>query len=91
MFYGDDIWTTNFGKWWTKFADWPSHDVNDLDTFDSNVGSHVLAELDKGSDFDFMLVHMIGLDSAGHTFGSKHPEITRKLLDTEKFVAKVID
>jgi len=37
-----------------------------------------------------MLAHMIGLDCAGHTFGSRHPEIERKLLETEAFIAKVI-
>ena len=79
VFYGDDIWTNQFGKWWTRYADWSSLDINDLDTLDSNVSSHVISELQKGSEFDFMLVHMIGVDSAGHTFGSKHPQIERKL------------
>lgn len=86
LFFGDDIWTNQFGKWWTRYADWSSLDINDLDTLDSNVSSHVISELKRGSEFDFMLVHMIGVDSAGHTFGSKHPSIERKLLETEKFI-----
>jgi len=91
LFFGDDIWTNQFGKWWTRYADWSSLDINDLDTLDQNVSSHVLSELERGSDFDFMLVHMIGVDSAGHTFGSKHPAIERKLLETEKFIKKVTE
>ena len=51
----------------------------------------MISELQKGSEFDFMLVHMIGVDSAGHTFGSKHPEVERKLGETEKFIEKVIE
>ena len=91
VFYGDDIWTNQFGKWWTRYADWNSLDINDLDTLDTNVSKHVLSELENGSDFDFMLVHMIGVDSAGHTFGSKHPQIERKLGLTEDFIRKVIE
>ena len=37
-----------------------------------------------------MLIHMIGLDCAAHTFGSRSPEIERKLLETESFIEKVI-
>ena len=51
----------------------------------------MLPELDEGSDFDFMLLHVIGMDCAGHTYGSTHPEITRKLLDTEKFIEQIIE
>ena len=48
-------------------------------------------ELENGSDFDFMLIHMIGVDCAGHTFGSKHPEIERKLRENEARIKKVIE
>ena len=34
---------------------------------------------------------MIGADSAGHSHGSKHSEVTRKLLDTENFIRKMIE
>ncbi len=46
---------------------------------DNNVSKGVLTELKDGSKFDFMIAHMIGLDCAGHTFGSRHSEIQRKL------------
>lgn len=51
----------------------------------------MIPELENGSDFDFMLLHMIGMDCAGHVYGSKHPEVTRKLKDTEMFIKKIID
>ena len=38
-----------------------------------------------------MLLHTIGVDSAGHTFGSTHPEIQRKLLETEDFIREMIE
>jgi len=46
---------------------------------DKNVSKGVLTELKDGSKFDFMIAHIIGLDCAGHTFGSRHSEIQRKL------------
>ena len=58
---------------------------------DNNVSKGVLKELRDGSNFDFMIAHMIGLDCAGHTFGSRHSEIQRKLKETEAFVAKIIE
>ena len=48
--------------------------------------THAIPELEDGSNFDFLLLHMIGMDSAGHTYGSKHPEVTRKLKETESFI-----
>ena len=86
VFYGDHIWAPQFGEWFTRFLDWPSFDLNDLDTLDANTSAEVLRELDEGSDFDIMVLHMIGVDNAGHTFGSFHPEITRKLKDIEGFL-----
>ena len=53
--------------------------------------SYVTDEMEKGSDFDLLLLHMLGMDAAGHTHGSKHPEIQRKLLDTEKFIKWIIE
>jgi phosphatidylinositol glycan class O len=37
-----------------------------------------------------MIVHAIGVDSAGHTFGSQNEHIERKLRDTENMIEEVI-
>ena len=92
VFYGDHIWEPQFGEWFSRFKEWPSSNVNDLDTLDGHVIDSVYEELNNnGGDFDIMLLHLIGVDCAGHTFGSKHSEITRKLMDTEQFIANMID
>lgn len=89
-FYGDDIWVPMFGQEFTTTYAWASHNVADLDTLDKNVSKQVLADLKAKEKFDFMLVHMIGVDCAGHTYGSRSPQIERKLLDTETFIEEVI-
>lgn len=72
-FYGDDIWVPMFGQEFTTTYAWPGTNVADLDTLDKNVSKQVLKDLENKEKFDFMLVHMIGLDCAGHTYGSKSP------------------
>ena len=38
-----------------------------------------------------MLGHIIGVDSAGHTYGSMHSEIERKLHDSEEIIKTIIE
>jgi hypothetical protein len=54
-----------------------------LDTLDLKASQAIFEELDKGSDFTLMMAHIIGIDSAGHTYDSKSSEIERKLGDTQ--------
>ena len=85
-FYGDDMWEEAFGAYFTRHQAWSGLDISNVDKVDNNLISYVTDEMEKGSDFDLLLLHMFGMDSAGHTHGSKHPEVERKLLDTEKFI-----
>jgi GPI ethanolamine phosphate transferase 3 subunit O len=90
VFYGDYIWTPMFGKYFDRYKDFESLNVRDLDTLDANVATELYRELDAGSDFDIMLCHVIGVDSAGHTYNAQHPEIERKLLDIEEMLQNII-
>ena len=38
-----------------------------------------------------MVLHLIGVDSAGHTFHSLHSEIERKLKDTEQIIEQIVE
>ena len=38
-----------------------------------------------------MIAHLIGLDHAGHAFGTKHPKLEEKLLDVEDIVERIIE
>lgn len=80
-----------FGHEFTKTYAWPGTNVADLDTLDKNVSTQVIKDLKSKERFDFMLIHMIGLDCAAHTYGSRSPEIERKLLETERFIQDIVD
>jgi GPI ethanolamine phosphate transferase 3 subunit O len=90
-FYGDYIWGPMFGKFFDKSEMFNSVDLRDLDTLDSSASKYLLKELREGSNFDFMLGHIIGIDSAGHSFFAEHPEIERKLMDAQHIIADVME
>lgn len=91
IFYGESIWTENFGQWFTKETSFPDPDVRQLDFVDNQVKELAFEELRNGSNFDLMTLHLIGLDHSGHTYGPRHPELQRKLLETEDIIAKIIE
>ena len=92
-FYGDYIWDPLFGQYWSEghHKSWPSLDVRNLDKLDDNAAKEIYKELDNGSDFDLLLGHIIGVDSAGHTYSSVHSEIERKLRDTEQIIKTIVE
>ncbi len=90
-FFGDYIWGPMFGQYFDKEEMWNSVDLRDLDTLDNGVSKRLVQELKQGSKFDFMLGHIIGIDSAGHSFDASHSEIERKLLDAEHIIQEVME
>ena len=86
MFYGDHIWTPKFGKYFDRYEEFASENTRDLDTLDNGASKGIIRELENGSDFTLMLGHIIGVDSAGHTYQSQHSEIERKLRDTQEII-----
>ncbi|KEI39169.1 uncharacterized protein L969DRAFT_94247 [Mixia osmundae IAM 14324] len=95
-FAGDDTWMQVFPPaYFAKGMTWPydSFDVADLDTVDRGVEKHLfdlLAPDSNGSSWDIFVGHSLGLDHAGHRFGSQHPELTRKLREAEATLARVV-
>ena len=80
-----------FGDWFTRYKDWPCKDILDLDTVDAGVHVEVMQELENGSDFDFLLFHISGVDFSGHSYSSYHSELTRKLIESERDIAELIE
>jgi phosphatidylinositol glycan class O len=78
-----------FGRFFDRSYPYPSFNVADLDSLDSNAGNDILTEI-KGNDFRLLIGHIIGVDHAGHTFSASHSEIERKLKDTEQLIQEVI-
>ncbi|GAA6013246.1 hypothetical protein JCM11491_006328 [Sporobolomyces phaffii] len=94
---GDETWLNVFPRGgrdgvWQEDKVWPydSFDVEDLDTVDSGVREHLLPLLDQPQDWDVVIAHGLGVDHAGHRFGADHPEMTRKLEETDQLLREVV-
>ncbi|GAA5949614.1 hypothetical protein JCM3765_002724 [Sporobolomyces pararoseus] len=93
---GDETWLNVFPKGrdgvWEDDKVWSydSFDVEDLDTVDRGVRSHLLPLLDQPRDWDIVIAHGLGVDHAGHRFGADHPEMTRKLQETDELLREVV-
>ena len=45
--------------------------------------------LDRPDDWDVLIAHYLGVDHAGHKFGPRHPEMSRKLGEADRAVRRV--
>ena len=82
VFMGDDTWTTLFEeKVFEKMYPYPSFNVKDIDTVDRNVNEKLMGILNQNTNIKWNLIiaHYLGVDHVGHTYGSKHPIMKRKL------------
>lgn len=42
-------------------------------------------------DWDLLIAHYLGVDHAGHRYGPNHPEMARKLNETNFRLEKIVD
>lgn len=54
------------------------------------IDSKIYDELKK-NDWDLLVAHYLGVDHAGHRYGPNHPEMVRKLDETNARIEKIID
>nr|XP_026495572.1 GPI ethanolamine phosphate transferase 3 isoform X1 [Vanessa tameamea] len=87
---GDDTWMRLIpGRWLRSHALYSFH-TWDLDTVDNEVDSKIYDEL-KRNDWDLLVAHYLGVDHAGHRYGPNHPEMARKLSETNVRLKKIIE
>ncbi|XP_017792375.1 PREDICTED: GPI ethanolamine phosphate transferase 3 [Habropoda laboriosa] len=90
VFMGDDTWTNLFpGKFERQFPS-PSFNVWDLDSVDKDVRYRIFFEMKK-KDWSLLIAHVLGIDHCGHKHGANHPEMTRKLNDTNTLIKEIIE
>lgn len=86
---GDDVWDSLFpGRSLRKYP-FPSFNIYDLDTVDSEVLKIFNDEFYK-DDWDMMIVHFLGVDHCGHTYGPNHPLMAKKLNQLDEFLGYVV-
>ncbi|XP_026297320.1 GPI ethanolamine phosphate transferase 3 isoform X3 [Apis mellifera] len=89
VFMGDDTWTNLFpGKFKRQFPS-PSFNVWDLDSVDKDVRYRIFFEMKK-KDWSLLIAHVLGIDHCGHKHGANHPEMSRKLNDTNTLIKEII-
>jgi phosphatidylinositol glycan class O len=74
-----------FGKYFDRTYPYPSFNVRDLDTLDTETYRDIMSELES-NNFTMLICHILGVDHAGHTYDASHKEIERKLNDTESII-----
>lgn len=89
-FAGDDTWIDLFGS--DGFCDdqcfpYPSFNTRDLDTVDNGCLYHIphfleklrTSENDKKDSLEVMILHFLGVDHVGHTYGPHNQHMDMKL------------
>ncbi|KAL7306284.1 hypothetical protein TKK_0001716 [Trichogramma kaykai] len=89
IFMGDDTWINLYPDTFLRAYPSPSFDVNDLDTVDLKVKDHIYHEL-ANYDWTLLIAHMLGIDHCGHKHGMHHPEMSRKLNETNSFIEQLV-
>ncbi|XP_014225426.1 GPI ethanolamine phosphate transferase 3 [Trichogramma pretiosum] len=89
IFMGDDTWINLYPDTFLRAYPSPSFDVNDLDTVDLKVKDHIYHELEN-DDWTLLIAHMLGVDHCGHKHGMHHPEMSRKLNETNSFIEQLV-
>lgn len=87
---GDDTWINLYPDMFLRDFTAPSFQVSDLDTVDHKVRKHIFKELDK-KDWSLLIGHTLGVDHCGHKHGMHHPEMTRKLNETNILIKDLVD
>ena len=90
-FYGDYVWGPMFGSFFDRGEQFNSLNMKDLDSLDRGVSEGIFEELKKGSNFDLLVGHIIGIDSAGHSYNPRHSELERKLQESEHIIGEIME
>ncbi|XP_024870490.1 GPI ethanolamine phosphate transferase 3 [Temnothorax curvispinosus] len=89
VFMGDDTWTNLFPDKFMRQFPSPSFNVWDLDSVDKDVQYRIFFEMKK-KDWSLLIAHTLGVDHCGHKHGTQHPEMTRKLNDTNTLIKEIV-
>ena len=96
-FWGDDTWLALFPKeengmpWVHGAVPESSFDTRDLDSADIHSSAGLLESLYTRPlpNWRIGILHTLGIDHAGHTFGADSEQMRRKLTDADNLINKV--
>lgn len=97
-FVGDDTWHDLFPTQFTEAYPYPSFNTRDLDTVDNGCLKHIpdllerLRRKESNPDgLELVVVHFLGVDHVGHTYGPVNEHMDRKLRQMDDALSKMLD
>ena len=91
VFFGDDTWLQMFpASMFVRSEGTSSFFATDYTSVDTNVTDRVFPELQRLKDWDVMILHYLGLDHIGHSYGGAYSKLVRpKLLEMDHIIAEI--
>lgn len=97
-FVGDDTWNDLFPWQFSESYPYPSFNTRDLDTVDNGCFAqmpHLLKRIRTRADtpdaLEVVVVHFLGVDHVGHTYGPHNEHMDAKLRTMDDALAGVLD
>jgi GPI ethanolamine phosphate transferase 3 subunit O len=92
-FVGDDTWLDLFPGLFTENYPYPSFNTRDLDTVDNGCIEHLpnLTRRFLSNELEVVIVHFLGVDHVGHTYGPHNQHMDAKLRQMDKTLADVLE
>jgi len=89
-FVGDDTWIDLFPTQFNYSFPYPSFNTRDLDTVDDGCFYHLPYLINHSSLFELSVIHTLGIDHVGHTFGAFSEEMKEKYDKTDVQIDKLL-
>ncbi|CAN7997412.1 unnamed protein product [Ixodes hexagonus] len=86
VFYGDDTWLRILPGHFDRYEGTTSFFVSDYTEVDQNVSRHVPSEM-EATDWDWLVLHYLGLDHIGHTHGPSSSLVDDKLAEMDSILS----
>ena len=97
-FVGDDTWEDLFTNYFTESYPYPSFNTRDLDTVDNGCLRRIPGLVEKlrtsgesESEMEVVIVHFLGVDHVGHTYGPHNQHMDDKLRQMDHALSTVLD
>ena len=93
LFYGDDTWLQMFpSSMFLRSNGTSSFFATDYVQVDTNVTDNVIPELGRLNEWDFLILHYLGVDHIGHSHGGASSRLMKsKLLEMDDVLRRVIE
>ncbi|ODV92804.1 hypothetical protein CANCADRAFT_1398 [Tortispora caseinolytica NRRL Y-17796] len=87
--FGDDTWIKLFPDFFAAADGTTSFFVSDFTEVDNNVTRHLDTELSPSAEWDFLVLHYLGLDHIGHKSGPQSVHMPAKQAEMDDILRRI--